>query len=77
MGSVSACVNGVFAIPKAITFTTPSLVRNRLFGMGSVSACVNGVFAIPKAITFTTPSLVRNRLFGFTSRWTMPRSWAA
>ena len=33
--------------------------------------------AIPKSATFTRPSLESMMLPGFTSRWTIPRAWAA
>src|SRR4029450_10308868 len=32
---------------------------------------------MPKSSTLTSPSLVSMTLLGFTSRWTMPRRWAA
>ena len=33
--------------------------------------------AIPKSVTFTRPSRLIMMLPGFTSRWTIPRWWAA
>jgi len=33
--------------------------------------------AMPKSVTFTSPSSVIRMFPGFTSRWTIPRRWAA
>ena len=42
-----------------------------------VKPSTSATWAMPKSISFTVPSLQRMTLPGLTSRWTIPRSWAA
>ena len=73
IGAPVTCSGDMYpAVPR-----TPEVLSSVVSSSGPAPGSLSRSLARPKSSSFTRPSRVTNAFSGFTSRWTIPFSWAA